>query len=155
MVSSTGINAGEDICCSLIAYIQSALHFSDPRSIGANPHNLPQTPKIASWGIVIVASQEETGISQQSYDCSFDDLSEFEQVAGRVSEEGELAVDGVELERLGHDLDAASSEVGDGLLNIRHIDAEVVIAGVAETVAKVGIRGSVNRQRITATEQLY
>ena len=82
-----------------------------------------------------------------------DDLSEFDQVAGRVREEGKLAADGVELERLGHDLDAAGSEIGDGLLDIRHVDAEVVIAGVAQTIAKVGIPGSVDRRRIAATQQ--
>src|SRR5262245_49210136 len=59
-------------------------------------------------------------------DCLCDDLSEFDQVAGRVCEKGKLAADGVELERLGHDLDTTSFEVGDGLLDIRHIDAEVV-----------------------------
>src|SRR5262245_42813448 len=70
-------------------------------------------------------------------DCSYDDLSEFDQVAGRVREEGKLAADGVEFERLGHDLDTAGSEIGDGLRDIRHVDAEVVITGVAETIAKV------------------
>src|SRR5262249_29866034 len=69
-------------------------------------------------------------------DYLWDDLSEFDQVAGRVREEGKLAADGVELERLGHDLDTAGSESGDGLLDIRHVDAEVVIAGVAQTIAE-------------------
>src|SRR5579862_3388164 len=80
-------------------------------------------------------------------------LREFDQVAGRVREKGQLAADGVELERLGHDLDTASSEIGDGFLDLRHVDAEVVIAGVAQTIAKVGILGSVDRQRIAATQQ--
>ena len=74
-----------------------------------------------------------------------DDLGEFDQIAGRVREEGKLAADGVEFERLGHDLDTAGSEVGDGLLDIRHVDTEMVIAGMAETIAKVRIPGGVNR----------
>src|SRR5262245_61411916 len=82
-----------------------------------------------------------------------DDLGEFDQVAERVREEGKLAADSIEFERLGHDLDAAGSKVGDGLLNIRHVDAEMVIAGVAETIAKVRIPGRVNRQRIAAAQQ--
>ena len=63
-------------------------------------------------------------------------LREFDQVAGRVREKGKLAADGFELERLGHDLDTAGSKVGDGLLDIRHVDAEMVIAGIAETIAE-------------------
>lgn len=77
--------------------------------------------------------------------CLRDDLGEFDQIAGRVREEGKLAADGVEFERLGHDLDTAGSKVGDGLLDIRHVDTEMVIAGLAETIAKVRIPGSVNR----------
>ena len=57
----------------------------------------------------------------------------------------QLAADGVEFERLGHDLDIAGSKVGDGLLDIWHVDTEMVIAGVAETIAKVSIPGGVNR----------
>src|SRR5262249_14943631 len=82
-----------------------------------------------------------------------DDLSEFDQVAGRVCEEGKPAADGVEFERLGHDLDAAGSKVSNGLLDIRHVDTEVVIAGIAETIAQVRVDGSVNRQRIASTQQ--
>ena len=85
--------------------------------------------------------------------CLRDDLGEFDQIAGRVREEGKLAADRVEFERLGHDLDTAGSKVGDGLLDIRHVDAEVVIAGVAETIAKVRILGGVNRQRIAAAQK--
>ena len=86
--------------------------------------------------------------------CLRDDLGELDQVAGRVCEKGELAADRVEFERLGDDFDAAGSKVGDGLFDIRHVDAEVVIAGVAETIAKVSVSRGFNWQRIAATQQL-
>src|SRR5215470_17401554 len=103
-----------------------------------------------TWYCIALVSHSAVLLGQPDL-CDY--LSEFDQIAERVCEEGKLAADGVELERLCHDLGTAGSKVSNGPLDIRHVDTEVVIAGIAETIAQVRVDGSVNRQRISSTQQ--
>src|SRR5499425_2858526 len=64
-------------------------------------------------------------------------LCEFDQIAERVGEESELAADGRQDERLGHDHDAARSKRRDGCIHIGDVEAEMVVAAVCQTIAKI------------------
>src|SRR5882672_1086489 len=83
-----------------------------------------------------------------------DHLGQLDEVAERIRDECQATADDPQLEGLGHDRDAATAELGDGGIQVVHIQAEVVIAGQAQAVAQVGIDRLRNRLRIAVAEQL-
>src|ERR1700722_17063929 len=64
-------------------------------------------------------------------------FGQFDHVAPRVAEECEPAADGLDLERFAQQVHAAGGEFGAGLVNAGHAQAEVLVAAVAEALAKV------------------
>ena len=78
---------------------------------------------------------------------SGNDFREFDQIAERIREEGELAADVVQLERLGNDRDAAPAQLGDACLDVGHVDAEMMQARIAQAVGQILVGGGVDRQR--------
>src|SRR5262245_8511986 len=59
---------------------------------------------------------------------SGEQFGKLDQVAEGVAEEGETAADGGQHERLGDHRHAARAQLLDGLVNARHVQAEMVIA---------------------------
>ena len=56
----------------------------------------------------------------------------------------------IQLERLGHDGDAARAEPLDGCVDAGHVQAEMVVTGPVQAVAEVGIGADILRGGITA-----
>src|SRR5262249_23512550 len=81
-------------------------------------------------------------------------FGKLDQVAEGVAEEGETAADGGQYERLGDDRHAARAQPLDGLVDTRHVQAEVVIAGVLQAVAEVAVGTDIPRAGVTTAEDL-
>src|SRR5262245_41360866 len=78
----------------------------------------------------------------------------FDQIAERIAKEGELTTDGGQDEGLGDDLDAPAAKLDEGLVHVRNVETEVVVAAVLEAVAKIGVRSHLSGQRVPAAEHL-
>src|SRR5215510_1061066 len=81
-------------------------------------------------------------------------FGKLDQVAEGVAEEGETAADGGQHERLGDDRHTARAQLLDGLVNTRHVQTEMVIAGVLQAVAEVAVRTDIPWAWVTAAEDL-
>src|SRR5262249_21831708 len=81
-------------------------------------------------------------------------FGEFDQIPKGVAEESEPAADGGQDERLGDDLDAAATKLGDRLVYARDVETEVVVAAVLPAIAGGGVRAHLGGQRVPAAEHL-
>jgi hypothetical protein len=81
-------------------------------------------------------------------------LGQLDEIAEEIAEEGEAPADRGQLERLGHDGDAARAERLDGGVDAGHGQAEMMVAGPLQAIAEVGIGANILRGRITAAQDL-
>ncbi len=70
------------------------------------------------------------------------DFRQLDQITEGIAEEGEAAADCQKLERLGHDGDAARPQFLDSGVDACDIQAEMVVAGIFEAIAEIGIRAT-------------
>src|SRR5262249_22038243 len=76
-------------------------------------------------------------------------FGEFDQIAEWVGEESELATDGGQDERLGHDQDTARAKLGYRLIYAGDVETEMVVAAIFQAIAKVRV-GSHFRGQLVA-----
>src|SRR5262249_44638267 len=81
-------------------------------------------------------------------------LGQLDEIAEGIAKEGQAPADRWQLERLGHDGDAARAERLDGRVDAGHVQAEMMVAGPLQAVAEVGIGTNVLRGRIAAAQDL-
>jgi hypothetical protein len=81
-------------------------------------------------------------------------FGKFDQIAGRVGEESELAADGVQDEGLGDDHNATRAKPGDRFIHACHVEAEMVVAAIFQAIAKLRIGTRLRRKRLAAAQHL-
>src|SRR5262249_33964719 len=108
---------------------------------------IPYLPRMSP-----AASAQEAG--GQLWGGSGEHLGQLDEIAEGIAEEGEAPADRGQLERLGHDGDAARAERLDGRVDAGHGQAEMMVAGPFQAVAEVGIGADILRGRIAAAQDL-